>query len=227
MPLKQRGGPRPIRGRERPWEPLRYCSDREIRSVQIGTALFLVCLGMLGEIRIEGGWTGLEHPADRGDPYPSFFNTPEVELVKQFCKMKYYVLDQCMFGAQTKKPTGMLLPTSSSDMMIRCKHSRKHPQLRGLDSDGNFLTTPAARYPPGLCAAVAKVVVRQLHQARVHSYHRPFSPLKVPMQLFQSPWGSTVHVRWQWPEPRADFLAEHLATLNSAEVHTVIRIPQQ
>jgi hypothetical protein len=227
MPLNRQGGPRPLRDRRRPWEQLAYCNEREIHAVQLGTALFLVCLGMLGEIRIEGGWTGLEHPADRGDPFPSFFSTPEVAITKLFCRLRYYVLHQCMFGATTKKPTGLLIPSCSSDMIVRCKHSRRHPQLRGLDSTGNFLTTAAARYPPGLCEALARVFVRQFRIAKQHSYDRPFCPLSIPMQSFGSPWNNSTHVRWQWPEPRSEFLAEHLACLNSTEVHQGTRIPQQ
>eukprot|EP00435_Cladocopium_sp_Y103_P020181 s49_g4.t3 len=113
LPLAGRGGPRPVRSRDSPWEPLKYCSKKEIDAVMLGSALYLTCLGLLGEIRIFGGWTGLEHPADRGDPYPSFFSTREVHLYKKHTGSVYIVTHQCMFGAVTKKPTGLLVPVDS------------------------------------------------------------------------------------------------------------------
>ena len=227
IPLSKQGGPRPIRGRESPWEPLEYCTGREIHSVQLGTALYLVVLGLLGEMRIEGSWIGLEHPADRGPPYPSFFCTPEVDKMKHFCRVGYFVLDQCRYGAPSKKPTGMLLPLDCGHMALHCNHTRRHVQLRGVDSEGNFRTTPAAHYPPGLCQALAKVFVGRLTNARQHSYEFPYKPLPVPCILQPSPWGSHIHVRWQWPEPRAEFLAEYIAALNHPKIHQSSRGPQQ
>lgn len=227
IPLNKQGGPRPIRGRERPWEPLEYCTEREIHSVQVGTALFLVVLGMLGEIRIEGGWIGLEHPADRADPYPSFFATPEVARMKEFCKVKYFVLHQCMYGAPSKKPTGLLLPSDCSDMIMRCKHTNRHDQLRGVDAQGNFRTTPAAHYPPRFCQELARVFVRRLTLASSRSYMRPYCPLQTPSTYYHGPWDHSPHVRWQWPDPHPSLLAEYIATLNHTKVHQGPAIPQQ
>lgn len=105
-----RRSPRPLRARSNPWIPLPYCGKREQLSVQVGSALFLINLGLLGEIATRGGWIGLERPADRNrEPYPSFFCTEEVKTFQRIFKLTYHVLDQCRYGALSRKPTGILL----------------------------------------------------------------------------------------------------------------------
>ena len=228
IPLNKRGGPRPLRGRDNPWEPLDYCSEKEISAVMLGSCLYLLCLGFLGEIRLRGGWTGLEHPADRGSPYPSFFSTPEVAAYKIFTGSRYIVTDQCMFGAVSKKPTGLLVPNNCLNLARRCNHSRKHIQLKGLDSEGNFMTTPAARYPADFCHALAASCIDLLTRASMRSYRMPYAPFGTERQsLGFDPWGLGRHVRWAWPQPSPTFLAEHLKTLNSSKVHRGIAAPQQ
>lgn len=65
-----RQGPRPLRSRAEPWIPLDYCNPRERHAVHIGSALFLICLGLLGEVARRGGWAGLEHqPTEEKNPF--------------------------------------------------------------------------------------------------------------------------------------------------------------
>ena len=98
-------GPRPLRARQNPWVALPCCTPKESVSVDIGTALFLITLGLLGEVCLGGGWIGLEHPADRKrEPFPSFFATPEVGHFMSLFRLYYTELDQCMYGAVSKKP---------------------------------------------------------------------------------------------------------------------------
>ena len=228
MPLRDRMGPRPLRSRDSPWEPLEYCSKKEVASVMLGSTLFLLCLGLLGEVRRRGGWFGLEHPADRGPPYPSFFNTPEVESFKVFTRAVYLVTHQCMFGAPTKKPTGLLVPDHGRGLALRCRHARRHPQLKGLDSSGKFLTTPAAHYPSNFCQALASSCIDKLVIAQSRAYRMPFAPLKLNSHSISSdPWGSGQHVTWNWPQPSPAFLVEHIASYNNSQVYCSLATPQQ
>jgi len=227
IPLAEGYGPRPIRGREAPWIPLPYCSEKEIQAVRLGSALYLLVLGILGEVRIWGGWTGLEHPADRGAPFPSFFATHEVQ---SFCKqfsLRYFVTHQCMFGAATKKPTGLLLPADGFVMVQRCSHLRKHPQLKGFDESGGFKTTPAVRYPSEFCSALARCFIRRLDVALSRSYRMPYAPMKPIDAIHFDPWGLGRHVAWHWIEPSPGFLAEHVAAFNNSEIHSSFATPQQ
>ncbi|CAK9055594.1 Uncharacterized protein SCF082_LOCUS30033 [Durusdinium trenchii] len=168
MPLRGRkpgsgSGPRPLRARANPWVPLDYCTVKERLAVDVGTALFIITTGLLGEIARRGGWVGLEHPADRGrEPFPSFFATA---VVRDFCayfRLFYTHLDQCMYGAVSRKPTGILQPHGCRSLAAVCNHDGSHEQLLGLDKDGRFRTTPAAQYPSGLCFALADSFVQRL-----------------------------------------------------------------
>ena len=100
-------GPRPYRKQDQVWEPREDCSKHEHLSVMIESTLYLLCLGLLGEIRAQGGWVGLAHPADPGRRVASFFRSVEVRL-RQFCNvfgMSYAEVDQqCNFRAVHRKP---------------------------------------------------------------------------------------------------------------------------
>ena len=145
VPLKPgqsyHAAPRPLRARLQPWICLPNRTEKEEHAVRVGSALFLIVLGMLGEIAARGGWVGLEHPADRGrEPYPSFFATKETQTFCEQFQLRYQVIHQCMFGAITKKPTGLLLPQRCTLHAPQCNHSKQHSVLIGLDEHGMFRT---------------------------------------------------------------------------------------
>ena len=224
---RQTRGPRPLRARQNPWVALPYCTSKESMSVDIGTALFLITLGLLGEICLRGGWIGLEHPADRKrEPYPSFFATPEVSQFTHFFRLFYTELDQCMYGAISKKPTGLLQQRGCPSLSMHCTHSVPHAQLLGLDSRGHFRTTPAAQYPSGLCFALASSFVERLVPAHVNHYLKPFAP-RVSKEFFPDPWGMSCNGSYRWVEPCPAFLAGVLERIHSAEIHPRTGSPQQ
>ena len=226
-PLEGGGGPRPLRSRAEPWYPLAYCTKREIFNVQVGTLLYLLCLGFLGEMRMFGAWIGLEHPADRNrQPFGSFFNTREVATFKKTFGIGYYVIHQCMYGAMSKKPTGLLLPTGGSSMVKLCDHRHRHIVLAGQDVHGNFATTAAARYPQQLCQSLAEVVMVRCDIARSRGYRMPFSPISSNQQ-FQNPWSFGEHVVWSWPQPRPNLFAEYFEAVHNFQVCQRPRAPQQ
>lgn len=229
-PLAGGGGPRPLRSRDAPWEPLPYCTTREVLAVQTGSLLFLLCVGILGEICYFGGWVGLEHPADGGKPpFESFFNTEEMALFKVCCRLRYYVVDQCMYGTPSKKPTGLVLPEGSATMVRRCHHDRKHEMLLGRLADGSFKTTAAARYPADLCFELARVFADRCLKCREKGFIFPFRPKSSDdLSLAEvDPWGLGIHVAWRWPRPRPNFLTELVETINHSKIHCSARTTQQ
>lgn len=194
-----------------------------------GSVLFLLCLGLLGEIRFRGGWVGLEHPADRGrEPFPSFFATAEVAWFKQFCQLKYWVVDQCRFGASSKKPTGLLLAWNSGSIVWFCNHKFGHAPLIGLDAQGHFCTTPAAKYPEFLCQELAGLFTQQCQHASHAGYifpHKPFKP--IADCLMTDPWSGRRYVSFPWPQPSPTFLTRELEGINGREVPRSSQRPQQ
>ena len=231
VPLNTRGGPRPLRSRQNPWQPLNYCTEKEIHAVRVGNILYLLCLGLLGEIRMEGGWIGLEHPADRKcEPFPSFFTTSVVQQWMQFFRMAYWVTDQCRFGAKSRKPTGLLLPPKSGSIVQFCNHKQGHLALIGLDVHGHFHTTPAARYPAPFCEKIAQLCLQQVVHSNNAGYKRPFQPLHHVLTQSSAcldPWTNTCHVSYPWFEPCPNFLAGELEIFHSRQVYGGLAKPQQ
>ena len=227
-PLTSGGGPRPLRSRDDPWEPLAYCTKREVLQCQVGTLLFLLTLGLLGEMRMFGAWIGLEHPADRNrQPFASFFNTPEVALFSKIFGLQYHVIHQCMYGANTVKPTGLLLPLGGHTMVRLCNHNYKHALLQGVSPTGEFYTTAAAKYPPGLCHAIARIFGDRLQVSRKHGYVFPFAPKSFVAGEWREPWANVEPVCWKWLEPRPNLFAEYFEAIHGAEVHPSLGPPQQ
>ena len=170
--LMQHGwGPRPLRSRDAVWEPLARRTVRERHAVYVGSVLFLLSVGLLGEIACQGGWSGLEHPADPG---------------------------------------------------------RQHEALVGWNPEGGFRAGPAAKYPGQFCEALATDFVERVAAVRRKGYVRPFKPFPVDRTCeARDPWVNLRHVQWDWPQPRAAFLAENLEALHAREVPGGPRAPQQ
>ena len=222
------GGPRPLRSREHPWVALAGRSTRERHAVDIGTALGLISIGMLGEARAYGAWVGGEHPADRQKPpFPSLFCNSEVSELKSRFKLSYYQTDQCMFGAPSRKPTGLILPADHSSISRECNHRFKHALLLGWDSQLQvFRTTAAAKYPSGFSQQLALMFVKRLLHARAHGYQQPYCPRFRDTDPGVDPWTGTVNTAWQWPSPGRDFLAQCIERCNQDKVRASHATPQ-
>ena len=109
----------------------------------------------------------LEHPADPGhEPYPSLFHSDEFRYLCAACVMLYSTLDQCRYGGETKKPTGLAISNYEQQAQrfhLRCNHRSKHKSVIGPSADGSgkFATAILARYPSGLNEALAQCHVAQ------------------------------------------------------------------
>ena len=222
-------GPRPLRARSNPWSCLPNRTSRENHSVDIGTALAFICIGMLGEARIFGAWVGGEHPADRGcEPYPSIFCSTEIQQLCSIVRLCIYVIDQCMFGAKTRKPTGLVLPYGNDEFVRTCNHTQGHTQLFGWDSAGQcFRTTAATAYPSGLSQALASLFVTRILASKSHGYEQPYAPMQVHSDSFgRDPWFSQQRTAWTWPAPSRSFLAEVIARCHQRKIPTSNSAPQ-
>lgn len=240
LPLPGGKGPRPLRSRKDPFNGLPGLTLREQHAVDIGSVLFLICLGMLGEIRLRGGWIFLEHPADRlCEPFASFFSSVEVTYFKYVCNAVYELTHQCMFGSLSQKATGLLLPKGRKGPVRTCVHRSHGKTLFGLNAEGKFHTTEAAKYPPDFARALAEDFVGCLVTARERGYHRALRPVALRGDgddslpeglaacLVRDPWTGTRSLGWKWPQPSTGFLADKLEAVHSGQVLRGSSEPQQ
>jgi hypothetical protein len=191
--LLSKGGPRPLRSRDNPLEPLQGLPARELRSCQLGSYLFLVVVNMLGTIATRGFWTGFEHPKDPGGPPFLLFFTPDI--MRRYITHCYMSL-QCMCGALSRKHTNLVIPDfMSTHLQLHCDGRHKHNMLIGTKSDGTFYTAVAAHYPSGLCEEFAQVIVASSVQYR-DTEALPLTP----------------HVQWEWQTSCADLSASYLGS---------------
>ena len=92
----------------------------------------------------------------------------EVKIMKQMgsaMQEKPYPLDQCPYGAETKKPTNILTGAEwMKEVNLRCHQVRRHRHREGgltgfvwdpITEDWVWRTSRAAEYPQGLCRAWA------------------------------------------------------------------------
>ena len=197
--------------------------------MDVESALGLICIGFLGEARMFGAWAGLEHPHDRGrSPFPSIFNTDEMRVLMTTYGLKYFRVDQCMFGALTRKPTGLVLPHDSADIVKICNHKVAHESLTGFNPiTGEFRTTQAAKYPSGFSEHLAFLFVRRLEHAHNHGYSTPCAPRKIDaVHVHDDPWFGTGRTAWKWPAPSRTFLAECIERCHQGKVSTGLGAPQ-
>ena len=127
-----------------------------------GTKILEACISILWEIWESGGSTSLEHPEDPGtEPFPSIWVTRLITNFEAATGSKRRLLDQCSFGALSRKPTCISMTTDVAErvpeMEKRCICTGKHKKvLIGLRQDGlGFVSTSAARYPWQLNLAIA------------------------------------------------------------------------
>lgn len=122
---------------------------------------------LLDEAQAARNTASLENPEDS-------FIWEQPTLERHMKRMRKVGLDQCPYGAETKKPTGILTDAAwMADVCARCVDARPHEHmpggLAGKTLDYFFdpprevwKTALAAEYPTGLCWAWAQSLVRFL-----------------------------------------------------------------
>ena len=194
-------GPRPLRARWAPWDPLPGLTGAELAACAKGTHLALMSLDVVMRVGRCGDWVGLEHPADRRrDNVPSIFATDEMAFAKRQLHAKVFCFDQCAYGSDSMKPTGLLCNDRNASRLERvCCHPRGHRPLLGRASGGTFCSTGAAQYPPPLCHELALLILDWLS-----------------LKVIAAPDGDD-----EWAAPWADRLFPHELTADRQGSHRV------
>ena len=162
-------GPRPIRSQQQLWG-LTCLKKAEANSIAIGNALLRATIRMFFAATCSPTCAvAMEHPKrpDWVPLAPSSWLLPELRYIASLPCAQAVDVDQCMFGAPSRKPTTLLLlQVKHAQELLQlpriCDGQHTHQQvLRGIDENGLFRTAPAKQYPQGLCAILAKLAVGQ------------------------------------------------------------------
>ena len=164
-------GPRVVRDIDNLWGRIALAL-REIRQLDIGNLLLLFTLELLITLAMMGGIGGLEHPAPPADPdKASIWRLPLMRYLLAWPEFDYLEISQGLWGAQSRKPTGLLL-LNLKTMIPALRSWQLTVELPkgtsiGLTDAGNWATGVLKEYPPALCAGLASGFVLALHEHKV------------------------------------------------------------
>eukprot|EP00438_Fugacium_kawagutii_P013224 Skav201210 [mRNA] locus=scaffold651:124252:125484:+ [translate_table: standard] len=153
-------GPRPLRGRLRPWG-LPHCGLSELRQLDVGTTLLLRGVHLAIITALHGGVVLGEHPREaEQDDISSIWSTALIQsLLGEPTPFFLTHLEQWQFGSRGVKPTTIL--TANTDLQfwldqMKCTWMpRPRYALIGRASSGEFRTASAKEYPLRLNQAFA------------------------------------------------------------------------
>ena len=162
----QRAGPRIVRTLEETWG-LASLSLRELQQVTIGNILMGFQLVSMAALACVGGVAVVEHPAEPADgDAASIWRTPIMQLLLALPECEVLTLAQGLWGAQSAKPTtlGVL---NAPGLKLELHRGRITPDLPkgvsiGKDQTGQWATARLKEYPPGLCLALAKGMLKAI-----------------------------------------------------------------
>ena len=166
LSMHGRRGPRVLRERDCLWGRAALAL-REVRQLDVGNLLLLFTLELLITLALEGGIGGLEHPGPPTDlTKASIWRLPLMVFLCEWPEFDFLEVSQGLFGAPSRKPTGLLL----------LNLSRMVPELRkwqltttmpsgvsiGKTATGEWATGILKEYPPAFCAGLANGFVATL-----------------------------------------------------------------
>ena len=170
--LEDGTGPRPIRESSSSsllWGKAQL-TLREIKQISFANRLLQFTLLMMSRQLITGNFGILEHPGlatpRHGLQPPSIWLLPCMRVILRHRCARLLDIYQGFYNAISPKPTTFLCiadPIHADLIEEALTHSRTRmslpPALRmERRKDGTFSTNPLKRYPPALCAGLAKVV---------------------------------------------------------------------
>lgn len=170
--LEDGTGPRPIR-ESSPTSLLwgkAQLTLREIKQISFANRLLQFALLMMSRQLITGNFGILEHPGlaspRHGVQPASIWLLPCMRVILQHSGARLLDIYQGFYNAISPKPTTFLCVADPyhADLIeeaLTLSRTRMSltPALRmGRRKDGTFSTNPLKRYPPALCAGLAKVV---------------------------------------------------------------------
>ena len=158
--------PRPVRHATNLWG----CDDirfKELQQVLVGNDLLRIAIFLFAIVMAFGGTGIIEHPAFlhmAPEGAPSIWKLAETIWLRAN-GAKLVTVDQCRFGARSRKPTSLLTcnaqPLWAKPCAIyRCNCRSGHNYtLEGFDDQGNFKTAAAKTYPPDFCSFLVDVII--------------------------------------------------------------------
>lgn len=176
---ERRRWPRPLRSFAQLFG-LAGLRPRELRQCRQGSAFMMQAVMACIWHLLYGGLYLSEHPAPPGDETKgSIWTSAIIQLLRQHPDISLRIFDQWKWGAEVKKPTGLLslrMPHLGRSMYACADLNATFPKqvAIGKDQDGNFRTAVCKEYPPLFSAGLAKAVVDQLctvrHQRTCQSF---------------------------------------------------------
>eukprot|EP00971_Amphidinium_carterae_P184863 3670121-Amphidinium_carterae.1 len=109
-----------------------------------------------------GGWMLVEQPADSGEPYTSFWVTEVFQhMQQQVPNAKLVVLDACMIGQLTPKPTAFFTTLSTFYPLhgVKCDH---------VVHVGANSSAQLARWPRGAMERIVHGAVQHWSETQTH-----------------------------------------------------------
>ena len=182
-------GPRPQRNKSWPWG-FPWLSSAQRKKVDLANYFVSQTIRAAHLASEVGAFFLIEHPEDlgtvNGESPASIWQLDEMRDLQIATNATTWAIFQCGFGADTSKPTRFLssIPGIKArfskwpafdeqgkyvgPLPARCTHARHVRRLIGKDSQGRWVTGPAASYPPGLCKYLANLVVSVLRKGGTH-----------------------------------------------------------
>ena len=182
-------GPRPQRNKSWPWG-FPWLSSAQRKKVDLANYFVSQTIRAAHLASEVGAFFLIEHPEDlgtvNGEAPASIWQLDEMRDLQIATNATTWAIFQCGFGADTSKPTRFLssIPGIKArfskwpafdeqgkyvgPLPARCTHTRHVRRLIGKDSQGRWVTSPAASYPPGLCKYLANLVVSVLRKGGTH-----------------------------------------------------------
>eukprot|EP00435_Cladocopium_sp_Y103_P048605 s3265_g14.t1 len=159
-------GPRVVRTPQEPWGKASL-SLRELHQVHIGTLLLGFAFHCMAALAMRSGAGILEHPKEPdSDDLVSIWKLPILRMLLMLPGMRLISLAQGLFGAQTSKPTSLLVLGLST--LERELHAHRvtvnlpSGSSVGKTDYGQFRTAPLKEYPPSMCQAIATALCADL-----------------------------------------------------------------
>ena len=122
-----------------------------------------------------GGAVGVEQPAKMDEDHATMFERDDFAALRRHCSFEMVEVDQCMYGAETRKPTTLLCyGINFQPVAASCNHPvdwqwykpvvgkgkwirASHPPIAGCKADdGRWATAPKAQYPTEFNKELAK-----------------------------------------------------------------------
>ena len=169
-------GPAPLRSAGQPLG-LDGLNPGDREDLWLGNHLLFLSIELMEAVLQTGGDVSLENPADS----IMWLVPPVLNLIAKFA-LQFAYLDQCEFGASSKKPTRFLISHAACGQGMRvCSQRHKHKKLLGTTFwHGRWVrSTKAAQvYPQPLCRTLARAVCH-IHNRSCPQFCRSFA-LVVP-----------------------------------------------